>query len=114
MTTTQTTDEILTNLYGALEAIWAEQRDVSARQHDVEEQISRIRGDELTAEWHRLAAEAERNPSAEATQIAHAAWVQSMAASYLRRGKTPNAEEHCAGEIEDAMAELERSARATG
>lgn len=104
---------LLTNLLGAREALAAEKRDLAARIEDVEEQIARVNGEPLFAEWRRLRAEEERNPTAEASQLSHRAWVVAMADFLMKNGQSPAGMIHEA-EIEAEMEGLRECSRAAG
>jgi seryl-tRNA synthetase len=107
---TNDTVTVLDALRESIREIDAEHREtqlhlaeLDARRHELDEQIARIGGDALAAEWHRLGAISCRNRTPENEQAAHEAYVTHMAAMHLRHGTVPNLYRD---EIEARMDEL--------
>jgi hypothetical protein len=97
---------ILDGLYEARRGIWAEQAELRARGHEIEEQIAKLTNDPTGAEWHRLSVIAERSGKPEDSDAAHRAWVHDMAVHLLKQGRRPDVGGHCQPEIDEEMDRL--------
>jgi hypothetical protein len=99
---------ILDELQDRRREAWQEWDEAAASVEDVEEQIARIEGDPVCAEWHRLRAVAMRNRTPDNAQAADRAWLVMTATRHLKSGTRPDMGSRRQNEIDELCDELSR------
>jgi hypothetical protein len=109
--TNETTERtVLDELVARRRELWAERSEVEAQLHEIEAEIAKVAPPNLdAAEWHRLAAIAQRERTPEAQEAADKQWLLMMARSHMKRGSRPDMGDHRQAEIDATMDDLLRA-----